>query len=178
MGLKLIYHRMPQNNNKSHKKPNQYLWLGVSLGVLLLIVLLIVVPNTKHDNSTPRPTDTTKQTKDSPEPIKENDKTESNSTEPTTTAEPDPTPSEPTPSSPQPTPTPQTPTTYNATPTCLHEEAGRCWDDLEDEAYSAGAYDHEYGYYGASLDYADDCDALCRDILEDTYDEGWADARY
>ena len=53
-----------------------------------------------------------------------------------------------------------------------------CNVDLEDEAYSAGIYDHEYGYYGASFDYDDDCDAACRDILEDAYDEGWYDAHY
>ena len=69
----------------------------------------------------------------------------------------------------------KTPTSSSTTHTCYHEEAGRCWDDLEDEFYSAGLYDHENGYYGASLDYGADCDTLCRDILEDAYDEGWYD---
>ena len=171
---------MSKKNSKTkpgnQAKRDRYLWLGGAIGVLFLIVLLIVIPNANHNNSAPRSTNTTEQTEDISEPPEENDETEPDPTEPVTV--PDPTPPESTQPSSQPTPTLQTPTTYNATPTCLHEEAGRCWDDLEDEAYSAGAYDHEFGYYGASLDYADDCDALCRDILEDAYDEGWADARY
>ena len=165
-------------NNKSRQKSDQYLWLGVATVVLILIIVLIVIPNTNHNSQSPLPTNTTKQTENSSKPSDDNNKTEPDSTEPVNV--PEPTPQEPVPS-PTPTqtqPQPQQPTTYHATPTCYHEEAGRCWDDLEDEAYSAGAYDHEYGYYGASLDYTDDCDALCRDILEDAYDEGWADARY
>ena len=64
----------------------------------------------------------------------------------------------------------------NTTPTCYHEEAGRCWDDIENEAYSAGLYDKQFGYYGASFGYEDDCDAVCRDIIEDAYEEGWYDS--
>lgn len=56
---------------------------------------------------------------------------------------------------------------------CLHQEAGRCWDGLEDEAYSKGLYDKMYGYYGASVYYGSDCDAVCQDILDDAYDEGY-----
>lgn len=69
----------------------------------------------------------------------------------------------------------QTYTTPSTTPSCYHEEDGRCWDDLEDEAYSAGLYDSQFGYYGATLEYAEDCNALCREIIEDAYDEGYAD---
>ena len=59
---------------------------------------------------------------------------------------------------------------------CLHYEAGRCWDDLEVEAYSTGLYDRQNGYYGASVYYDEDCDAICQDILDDAYDEGWYDS--
>ena len=59
---------------------------------------------------------------------------------------------------------------------CLHSVSGICLDDLEDEAYSAGLYDYEYGYYGASLDYPDDCGTSCQEALEDAYDEGWYDS--
>ena len=59
---------------------------------------------------------------------------------------------------------------------CLHYEAGRCWDDLEDEAYSTGLYDRQNGYYGASVYYDEDCDAICQDILDDAYDEGLYDS--
>lgn len=69
----------------------------------------------------------------------------------------------------------QTYTAPSTTPSCYHEEDGRCWDDLEDEAYSAGLYDSQFGYYGATLEYAEDCNALCREIIEDAYDEGYAD---
>ena len=170
---------MLQNNNKSHKKLNQYLWLGVSLGVLLLIVLLIVIPNANRNHESSQPTNTTNQTEDTTKPTNTTGP-EPDSTESTPTSESESTHEEPSTSDPTTTPTTTTPSTTppQQSNVCLHEEAGRCWDDLEDEAYSAGAYDHEYGYYGASLDYADDCDALCRDILEDAYDEGWSDARY
>ena len=43
------------------------------------------------------------------------------------------------------------------------------------DAYYYGTYDRQYGRYGASFDYDDDCDAVCQDILEDAYDEGWYD---
>ncbi|MBR3052152.1 hypothetical protein IKG60_00840 [Candidatus Saccharibacteria bacterium] len=61
---------------------------------------------------------------------------------------------------------------------CYHQENGVCLDDYEDEAYSAGLYDHSYGYYGTSLDYPDDCNAICQESLEDAYEEGWYDAGY
>ena len=71
-----------------------------------------------------------------------------------------------------------TPTPQPVEHSCYHEEAGVCWDDLENDAYSAGLYDREYGYHGASYDEPDNCDAVCRDILEDAYEEGWADGGY
>ncbi|MBR2709637.1 hypothetical protein IKE72_00990 [Candidatus Saccharibacteria bacterium] len=59
---------------------------------------------------------------------------------------------------------------------CYHFSNGKCWDDMESEAYSMGLYDHMYGDYGTSLYYEDDCDRECQDLLEDAYDEGWYDA--
>lgn len=56
---------------------------------------------------------------------------------------------------------------------CLHYEAGRCWDDLEEAAYSQGQYDKIYGHYGASYYESDNCDYICQSILEDAYDEGY-----
>lgn len=66
-------------------------------------------------------------------------------------------------------------TSGSASRTCQHYEAGRCWDDLEMEAYSQGQYDKLYGYYGDSYYESDNCDQTCRDILEDAYDEGYSD---
>ena len=66
-------------------------------------------------------------------------------------------------------------TPYVKSTTCLHYEAGRCWDELEDEMYSSGLYDHSYGYRGASFMTPDDCDSRCQDILEDAYEEGYYD---
>lgn len=58
---------------------------------------------------------------------------------------------------------------------CIHYEHGRCWDDLEDEAYDAGRWDGSYGYYGDSYYEGDNCDDLCQSIMEDAYDEGYYD---
>lgn len=57
--------------------------------------------------------------------------------------------------------------------TCQHYESGRCWDDLEMEAYSAGQYDKIYGGYSDSYYESGDCNAICRDILLDAYDKGY-----
>ena len=109
----------------------------------------------------------------------------------TTPAEPEPTPAT-TPAESQPTLTEQTPPqsvpsqptttppttpapTNNTAPSCYHEEYDICWDELEDNSYSAGLYDHEYGHYGASVVYPDPCDSVCRDIIDDAYEEGWYD---
>ena len=106
--------------------------------------------------------------------------TEPEPTPTTTPAETQPAPAEQTPSQstlPQPTPTPSTtPAPNNNTaPSCYHEEYGVCWDELEDNNYSAGLYDREYGRYGASVIYPDSCDSVCRDIIDDAYEEGWYD---
>ncbi|MBR2836896.1 hypothetical protein IKE79_00890 [Candidatus Saccharibacteria bacterium] len=91
---------------------------------------------------------------------------------------------DPTPSAPSSDSSPSTDTSTNnstpsysapSTPACLHYEYGRCWDEPEMEAYYYGIYDHQFGYYGASLYYDDTCDAICQDILDDAYDEGWYD---
>lgn len=63
----------------------------------------------------------------------------------------------------------------SGTSACLHYEAGRCWDDLEMEAYSQGRYDKSYGWYGGSYYESDDCDSVCQDILLDAYEEGYYD---
>lgn len=67
--------------------------------------------------------------------------------------------------------TPSSPSSSSST--CLHYEAGRCWDDLEVEAYSQGQYDKYYGNYGDSYYESDECDQLCQDILEDAYEQGY-----
>lgn len=58
---------------------------------------------------------------------------------------------------------------------CLHYEAGRCWDDIELDAYAKGLYDQQFGDYGASQYYDDTCDRICQDIIDEAYDEGWYD---
>ena len=67
------------------------------------------------------------------------------------------------------------PVPYVKSSSCLHYEAGRCWDEYENEMYSSGLYDHNYGYYGGSFMPPDDCDQTCQDILEDAYEEGYYD---
>lgn len=62
-----------------------------------------------------------------------------------------------------------------STSSCTHYESGRCWDDLELDAYTKGLYDQQFGDYGKSVYYDDDCDQTCQDILDDAYDEGWYD---
>lgn len=98
----------------------------------------------------------------------------------TTPAEPEPTPTEQAPpqsvpSQPTTTPTTTPAPTNNTAPSCYHEEYDICWDELEDNNYSAGLYDREYGHYGASVIYPDPCDSVCRDIIDDAYEEGWYD---
>lgn len=96
---------------------------------------------------------------------------------PESTAQPEPTPtpvSQPEPVQPE---TPAiTPQPETATPKCWHSVAGRCYDGLEEEAAAAGYYDHLNGEYeGRSFDVPDDCDAVCQDILEEAYYEGYYD---
>lgn len=63
----------------------------------------------------------------------------------------------------------------SASGACLHYEAGRCWDDLELEAYDQGRYDKIYGSYGQGYYESGDCDSVCQSILEEAYDEGYYD---
>ena len=159
---------------KSKQKRDFWIYLGIGLFVLFLISILAVNLNTtKRANDIPDNNNQTKETtqfeKNQPtsaEPNKTDPPKEEDSTKENTMTESE------VPSQPAAQEKPATPA---PTPTCYHEEAGRCWDDLEDEAYSAGQYDRAYGYYGATLEYAENCDALCRDIIEDAYDEGWYD---
>lgn len=159
---------------KNLKKPDFWLWL---IGAVIVLIIIIFV-TVGHTDSTPinSPTNTpdittTNEPKqpDTVQPSTADDVTES----PANSSSVVPSPS----ASIEPSTPSRAPSTVS-TPDpnhCYHEEAGRCWDDIEDEVYSAGLYDHEYGYYGASLDFDADCDALCRDIMEDAYDEGWYD---
>lgn len=64
-------------------------------------------------------------------------------------------------------------TSGGASQTCAHYEAGRCWDDLELEAYDQGRYDKAYGRYGQSYYESGDCNSVCQSILEEAYDEGY-----
>lgn len=59
--------------------------------------------------------------------------------------------------------------------TCIHYEAGRCWDELEDQAYDDGYWDKNYGYHGAGYNPPDDCTGTCLDIYDDAYYEGYDD---
>lgn len=173
---------------KNSKKLNKdfWLWLGGASLILVFIISFLAIPYANNRPELPTPAEATRPTTESeitkPETIKS--ESEPETTETTEPSKPAST-SAPAPAS-EPTSTPtskpesasapaQTYTKPSTTPSCYHEEAGRCWDDLEDEAYSAGQYDRLYGYYGATLEYADDCDALCREIIEDAYDEGWYD---
>ncbi len=57
---------------------------------------------------------------------------------------------------------------------CIHYEAGRCWDEIEEQAYDAGGLDRYYGghsYYNPP----DDCAGVCLDFYEDAYYEGYDD---
>lgn len=64
-------------------------------------------------------------------------------------------------------------TTPSSEPVCIHFEAGRCWDDIEDEAYDYGRWDKEFGRYGDGYNPPDDCTGLCEDIYDDAYHEGY-----
>ena len=160
---------MKKNSKKFNK--DFWLWFGGASLILILIISFLAIPYANNSSEPPKPIETTKPTTESETTKSETTKSEPKSettetTEPTPTSEPEP----------EPTQTPaQTYTTPSTTHSCYHEEAGRCWDDLDDEAYSAGQYDRQFGYYGATLEYTDDCDALCREIIEDAYDEGWYD---
>ncbi len=58
---------------------------------------------------------------------------------------------------------------------CYHYEFGRCWDDIEDEAYESGMRDKYYGYEGGNYAPPSDCVGICEDIYEDAYYQGWGE---
>ena len=174
-----------QKAQSTQKPRNKDAWVWY-LGAIVFVVVMFLFassqvgtnkptgPSSNTTQSQPSQTTELKPSQPSEEPATttQTKPVEATETQPTQTAEPVQTkpttsmPTEPTPPS----------TTAPSANDCYHFESGCCWDDLEDEAYSAGIYDREYGYYGATLEYPDDCDAFCRDTLEDAYDEGWYDA--
>ena len=125
--------------------------------------------NTEYHTAPAEPESTPATTPAEPEPTPTTTPAESQLT-PTEQISPQPVPSQPT-TTPPTTPAP----TNNTAPSCYHEEYGICWDELEDNNYSAGLYDREYGRYGTSVIYPDSCDSVCRDIIDDAYEEGWYD---
>ena len=145
---------------------------------LLLAPIIAVLNNHDSNSNQSKPVDTPTTQDSSPtnHPVDsghDKSSTEPTPASPTTPVEPDSPQSTPT----QPAPTPSaTPTPI--TPTCHHEEQGICWDELEDANYSAGLYDRENANYGATIDYPDSCDSVCRDIIDDAYEEGWYDGGY
>lgn len=166
------------NQKKKLANKEFWLWLGGALLMLIFIIAFLAIPFFDSQSSPPTPSETTTEKPQKPESSRTPTKDEAidDFEAPKANSEPQ---SESV-SEPQPESTPepsrsQTYTTPSTASTCHHEESGRCWDDLEDEAYSAGQYDRQFGYYGATLEYADDCNALCREIIEDAYDEGWYD---
>lgn len=164
------------------KKKNDF-WISLCGAILLLcvIILLVIFLASKEESATPitdEPASTiddydfTDVSDDATEPVDDSSSNDSSSSSDST--------EKPGPEEPESTPNsaPSQPYTQpSTTAICYHEEGGRCWDDIEDEAYSAGLYDGQFGYYGATLEYAEDCNALCREIIEDAYDEGYADSR-
>lgn len=158
------------------------MYIELSLLALFFFIMLAPIFMVIHNhNSDSQPNTTEKSsTQEKNTNNTEHDTTPKEPAPTTTPAESQPTPAEQTPpqsTSPQPTTTPSiTPTPTNSTtPSCHHEEYGVCWDELEDNNYSAGLYDREYGRYGASVIYPDSCDSVCRDIIDDAYEEGWYD---
>lgn len=154
-----------------------YIELGVLalFFIIMLSPIFIVIHNHNSESRQPDVTNTPSTPEKGPASSTTNPEHHDTPTDPA----PSTTPTEQTPT-PEPVPAQSTPTTP-ATPTapsCHHEEQGICWDDIEDENYSAGLYDREYGHYGATIDYPDSCDQICRDIIDDAYDEGWYDGGY
>lgn len=152
--------------------------IAIIFAVGLIVALALNQPNSSNNTEDTSPSHTQTESdapsqKHSPSSSPDNTDTVNSAQPSTITPAPNPDPNPQSTSTPSSSSTPQ-PTQYR----CYHEEAGHCWDDLEDEAYSAGLYDHMYGSYGASFDYPDDCDSVCHDILEDAYREGWIDANY
>ncbi len=163
---------------------NASMYIELSFLALFFIILLAPILMVIHNHNSDSQPNTTKESSTQ-------EKNSNNTEHDATPTEPEPTPTT-TPTESQPTPTEQispqsvpsqpttaphtTPAPNNDTaPSCYHEEYGVCWDELEDNNYSAGLYDREYGRYGASVIYPDSCDSVCRDIIDDAYEEGWYD---
>lgn len=159
------------NPYKKQYKNDSIKWLiGVIIFAAFVAILIILIT---HPQSQPASLDDDYTTKTTTPQVEDN-----STKEPEETLAPSDQPQSTQPQSTQPstpTPTPQSapPTTSN---TCLHSVSGVCLDDYEDEAYSAGLYDYEYGHYGTSLDYPDNCNNECKESIEDAYDEGWYDS--
>ena len=163
--------------NARNSQSQRWLYIIIIAIVLITIASILIINSTKPKESSDGPE--VRRT-DSSKTDSKKESSNSNKQDSSTTTESDiksDSPSEPAPSSSSPTSTAPsyTPVSQPVEHKCYHEEAGVCWDDLENDAYSAGLYDHEYDYYGASYSEPDNCDAICRDILEDAYEEGWAD---
>lgn len=58
---------------------------------------------------------------------------------------------------------------------CVYYEAGRCWDDLENDAYDSGSWDSYFGHEGGGYNPPEGCTGICEDIYEDAYYEGFND---
>ena len=173
---------------KQSKPSSTSFYIEISILVLTLFILLtpvfIIIKNQHSGTDSSSSTDSSstqentrpKNTEQNAKPTQPTEPTDSQTTP--SEQSPSPTTSTEQPSTPtQPAPTPSaapTPTT----PTCHHEEQGVCWDELEDANYSAGLYDRENANYGATIDYPDSCDSVCRDIIDDAYEEGWYDGDY
>lgn len=56
---------------------------------------------------------------------------------------------------------------------CIHYEAGRCWDEIEDEAYENGRWDRDFGSYGGGYNPPNDCTGICEDIYDEAYTQGY-----
>ncbi len=161
---------------------NASMYIELSFLALFFIILLAPILMVIHNHNSDSQSNTTEESSTQEKNFNntEHDATPTEPTPATTPTESQPTPTEQTPpqSAPsQPTTAPHTtPAPSNdTTPSCYHEEYGICWDELEDNNYSAGLYDREYGRYGASVIYPDSCDSVCRDIIDDAYEEGWYD---
>lgn len=163
---------------------NASVYIELSFLALFFFMMLAPIFMVIHNHNSQSQSNTTEESSTQ-------EKNTTNAEHSITPTEPEPTPAT-TPAESQPTLTEQTPPqsvpsqpttappttpapTNNTAPSCYHEEYGICWDELEDNNYSAGLYDHEYGHYGASVIYPDPCDSVCRDIIDDAYEEGWYD---
>jgi cytoskeletal protein RodZ len=165
---------------KSPNNTEMILELSIIFVFFFILLAPIIAVFNNHDSnsnqSKPVDTPTTQDSSPTNRPVDsghDKSSTEPTPASPTTPAESD----SPQSTSAQPTPTPSTAPTPT-TPTCHHEEQGICWDELEDANYSAGLYDRENANYGATIDYPDSCDSVCRDIIDDAYEEGWYDGGY